>query len=71
MDATLGTTGADQALVDAVRRALRAAADPTKAAPEMQAYMKSAMPYHGVPVPAQRRIFWQVFADHPFGSAAA
>jgi DNA alkylation repair enzyme len=33
--------------VDAVHRALRAAADPAKA-PAMQAYMKSVMPYHGV-----------------------
>jgi 3-methyladenine DNA glycosylase AlkD len=69
MDATLGTTDADRALVDEVRRALRAAADPAKA-PGMQAYMKSAMPYHGVPAPAQRRIFRQVFADHPLDPAA-
>jgi 3-methyladenine DNA glycosylase AlkD len=64
------TAGADRALVDAVRRALRAAADPARA-PGMQAYMKSAMPYHGVPAPAQRRTFRRVFADHPLGSAAA
>ena len=64
------TTAADRALVDAVRRELRAAADPAKA-PGMQAYMKSAMPYHGVRAPAQRRIFRAVFADHPVGSFAA
>jgi 3-methyladenine DNA glycosylase AlkD len=57
----------DRALVDAVRRRLRAAADPAKA-PGMQAYMKSAMPYLGVQAPAQRRIFRAVFADHPVGS---
>jgi 3-methyladenine DNA glycosylase AlkD len=60
----------DRALVDAVRRELRAAADPAKA-PGMQAYMKSAMPYHGVQAPAQRRIFRELFADHPIGSFAA
>jgi len=64
------TAAADRALVDAVRRELRAAADPAKA-PGMQAYMKSAMPYHGVQAPAQRRIFRAVFADHPVGSFAA
>jgi 3-methyladenine DNA glycosylase AlkD len=66
MDAT---AGADRALVDAVRRELAAAADPTKA-PGMQAYMKSAMPFHGVPAPALRRICRRLFAEHPLGSAA-
>jgi 3-methyladenine DNA glycosylase AlkD len=61
---------ADRALVDAVRRELAAAADPAKA-PGMQAYMKSAMPFHGVQAPAQRRIFRAVFAAHPVGSFAA
>ena len=56
--------------MDAVRRELRAAADPAKA-PGMQAYMKSAMPYHGVQAPAQRRIFRELFADHTIGSFAA
>jgi 3-methyladenine DNA glycosylase AlkD len=37
----------------------------------MQAYMKSAMPFHGVQAPAQRRIFRAAFADHPLGSFAA
>jgi 3-methyladenine DNA glycosylase AlkD len=53
--------------VDAVRRELRAAADPAKA-PGMRAYMKSEMPFHGVQAPAQRRIFKAAFADHPVGS---
>ena len=35
--------------------ALRAAADPERA-PQQQAYMKSAMPFFGVPVPEARRI---------------
>jgi 3-methyladenine DNA glycosylase AlkD len=42
-------------LVTALRDALAAAADPTKA-PAMQAYMKSAMPFHGVPTPERRRL---------------
>ena len=46
---------ADQILVERVRTGLRAAADPTRA-PQMQAYMKSAMPYLGVPVPAVRAV---------------
>ncbi|MDX2170186.1 MAG: DNA alkylation repair protein [Deltaproteobacteria bacterium] len=45
--------GADLTLVGAVRAALAARADPTRA-PAMQAYMKSAMPYRGVPTPALR-----------------
>lgn len=42
-------------LVAAVRAALRAAADPGRA-PGMQAYMKSAQPFLGVPVPEVRRL---------------
>ncbi|GAA1951115.1 DNA alkylation repair protein [Microbacterium deminutum] len=42
-------------LVDGIRSALRAAADPTLA-PGQQAYMKSAMPFLGVRVPEARRI---------------
>jgi 3-methyladenine DNA glycosylase AlkD len=37
----------------------------------MQAYMKSAMPYHGVQAPALRRICRRLFAEHPLESAAA
>lgn len=37
----------------------------------MQAYMKSAMPYRGVPVPAQRKLYAEVFAAHPLASFAA
>ncbi len=32
----------------------------------MQAYMKSAMPYHGVPAPALRQLCNTVFADMQF-----
>jgi 3-methyladenine DNA glycosylase AlkD len=37
----------------------------------MQAYMKSAMPYWGVPAPEQRRICRAVFAAHPLPDAPA
>ena len=45
----------DRVLVETVRADLRAAADPVRA-PQMQAYMKSSMPYLGVRVPDVRRI---------------
>ena len=48
---------------------MREAGDPLKAA-TMQAYMKSAMPYHGVPTPLLRRIFKMSFADVQFANAA-
>jgi 3-methyladenine DNA glycosylase AlkD len=56
----------DQTLIDDMRRSLAAVADPSKA-PGMQAYMKSSMPYYGVPSPAARRVFARVLADHPIG----
>lgn len=55
---------ADSGLVRAVRERLAAAGDPAKA-PTMQAYMKSALPYHGVPSPSRRRIIRDVLAEHP------
>jgi 3-methyladenine DNA glycosylase AlkD len=45
-----------------IRRRLRETRDPAKAT-GMQAYMKSAMPYHGVPVPVVRKIAREVFRD--------
>ena len=36
----------------------------------MQAYMKSAMPYHGVPTPLLRQICKTMFADLPFATAS-
>ncbi|MET0577511.1 MAG: DNA alkylation repair protein, partial [Ilumatobacteraceae bacterium] len=56
-------------LVGAVRAGLAAAANPEKA-PQMQAYMKSALPYYGVPMPEVRRIARAVFADHPLEDRA-
>jgi 3-methyladenine DNA glycosylase AlkD len=55
---------ADRALADAVREALAAAGDPVRAQ-GAQAYMKSAMPFHGVPVPEVRRIARAALAAHP------
>jgi 3-methyladenine DNA glycosylase AlkD len=51
-----------------LRKALRAAADPRKA-PAMQAYMKSDMPYHGVPMPLLRQVCRSTFASLQFASA--
>ncbi len=61
--------GADRALVDAVRAALAAAADPDRAL-AMQAYMKSAMPFHGVPKPARVAALRPVWATHPLTDEA-
>jgi 3-methyladenine DNA glycosylase AlkD len=58
----------ESTLLPRLRAALRAAADPLKAS-AMQAYMKSAMPYHGVHSPLLRRICKDVFADLQFETA--
>ena len=50
-----------------VRRALRECADGAKA-PQMQAYMKSAMPYLGVQTPQLRRACREVYARHELAS---
>ena len=57
-------------LADAVRDGLAARADPTRA-PQMQAYMKSAMPYRGVPTPALRALCRDAFAAPRLASFAA
>lgn len=54
----------DEELVGAVRGGLVAAADADRA-PSMQAYMKSAMPFHGVPAPVARRVFRAALQAHP------
>jgi 3-methyladenine DNA glycosylase AlkD len=54
----------------AVRAALLEVAVPENA-PAMAAYMKSAMPFHGVSAPALRRVCKRVFADLPLPSATA
>ncbi len=51
-------------LMRAIKLGLRAAADPSRA-PQMQAYMKSEMPYLGVPLPLTRSLTKRAAADHP------
>ena len=58
----------DDSLLARLRAALREAADPAKA-PAMQAYMKSTMPYHGVPAPVLRQVCKRLFADLDLPSA--
>jgi 3-methyladenine DNA glycosylase AlkD len=60
---------ASQPLISAMRRALRARADPAKA-PAMQAYMKSVMPYLGAPTPQVRDACGAVFTAHVLPDAA-
>jgi 3-methyladenine DNA glycosylase AlkD len=54
-------------LLRELRRALAKAGDKQRAV-QMQAYMKSAMPYHGVPAPVCYRTFREVFSDLAFSS---
>jgi 3-methyladenine DNA glycosylase AlkD len=56
-------------LLRRVRRKLRSIADPAKA-PLMRAYMKSAMPYHGVQAPLLRNCCRSLFLDEEFATAA-
>ena len=53
-----------------LRAGLAAAADPV-AAPTMQAYMKSDLPYRGVKAPACRTVFRAGIAAHPLAGRAA
>jgi 3-methyladenine DNA glycosylase AlkD len=61
---------ADLALVAEIRDGLAAAGDPARA-PQMQAYMKSSLPYRGVSLPVCRRIARRAVADHPPGDRSA
>jgi len=54
---------ADEQLIKAVRTGLAELGDPAKA-PTMQAYMKSAMPFRGVPKPPRSVMLNRVFTDH-------
>jgi len=58
------------ALLTALRAKLAAAGDATRAS-AMQAYMKSAMPYHGVPAAGVRAICKQLFAGLALPDRAA
>jgi 3-methyladenine DNA glycosylase AlkD len=59
----------DRRLIAAVRAGLSEAANPEKA-PQMQAYMKSALPYRGVAMPQVRAITRTVFTAHPIADRA-
>ncbi len=54
----------DRTLVDTVRDELRIGADPDRA-PQMQAYMKSAMPYLGVRLPQVRSVVRAAARNRP------
>ena len=64
-----GNDMATSTLLPKLRKALRQVADPAKA-PIMQAYMKSTMPYHGVPAPLLRQVCKTIFADVSFPTAS-
>jgi 3-methyladenine DNA glycosylase AlkD len=51
-------------LVQAIVRGLKNAANPSRAR-QMQAYMKSEMPFRGVNAPQQRLLWRSAFAAHP------
>ena len=57
-------------LLTALRATLAAAGDPARARAQA-AYMKSAMPFHGVANPEVRRLARALFADHPLPTPAA
>lgn len=50
-----------------IRKELKAVADPVRAK-GMQAYMKSQMPYHGVPAPVMTEVSKKLFGELSFGS---
>lgn len=56
-------------IVTAIRAGLAAAADPVRAK-GAQAYMKSEMPFYGVPSERQRRLWRETFAAHPLTTSA-
>jgi 3-methyladenine DNA glycosylase AlkD len=56
-------------LIAALRSSFAAHADPVRAAP-MQAYMKSALPFHGIAAPLRRRLTAAAVKAHPMPDAA-
>ena len=65
-----GTAQASAPLIEAVRGALRGAADPSRA-PGMQRYMKNEMPYLGVSTKPLRAVTRQLYAAHELASYEA
>ncbi len=64
---------AHRGLIAALNDALAAEADSADpaAAPAMQAYMKSAMPFFGIAAPARRRVVAGLAARHPISDTPA
>ncbi|MET9023640.1 DNA alkylation repair protein [Actinopolymorpha sp. NPDC004070] len=65
-----GRPEADRQLVEAVRAGLAAVGDPERAE-RMQAYMKSAMPFRGVPAPVLKQVCREVLPAHPVQDRAS
>jgi 3-methyladenine DNA glycosylase AlkD len=59
-----GMADADRELVHTLREVLASSADPARAG-AMRAYMKSSMPYRGIPAPVLRAAVRPVLAAHP------
>ena len=57
-------------LVAAVRAGLAELGDPAKA-PQMQSYMRSAMPYRGVAAPERKKLTGRLFTEFPLADRAA
>jgi 3-methyladenine DNA glycosylase AlkD len=55
---------AQASLIEALRARFAAHADAAQAGP-MQAYMKSALPFHGLPAPLRRRLVAEAVREHP------
>lgn len=60
---------AESRLLEALRTSFAAHADAANA-PAMQAYMKSAMPYHGIATPLRRELTAAAVRAHPLPDAA-
>jgi 3-methyladenine DNA glycosylase AlkD len=58
------------ALIDALKTAFVRHADPAQAGP-MQAYMKSALPFHGIKTPLRRQLQAASVATHPCTDVAS
>lgn len=58
------------AFIDALRAVFAAHADASRAG-EMQAHMKSALPFHGIPAPLRRKLSADVVRPHPAPDAQA
>jgi 3-methyladenine DNA glycosylase AlkD len=57
-------------LLNVLRAGFAAHADPVRA-PAMQAYMKSAMPYHGIATPLRRALTDEAVRAHPLPDSAS